>query len=211
MRILSRYVVMEFLFFLGYSLLAFTAVFILVDLVDNMDKFIDSKVGIRIIALNYLFYLPYILTLILPVSMLLATMFSLGRLVGDNEITAIKASGISLYRILMPLYGLALFMGFLAMMFAEAVVPKTNLQRQEIREYLDTRRAGNYNASYSVSIFRARERDRNDVFLANGDGRILFARYYNAEAKTAEKVSIFFPRQSSRGGKCSMLRALYRA
>jgi len=200
MRILSRYVLAEFLSFLGYSLLAFAAVFILIDLVDNMDKFIDGKVGIRIIMLNYFFYLPYILTLVLPVAMLLATMFSLGRFVGDNEITAMKASGISLYRVLLPLYGFALFMGLVSMIFAEAVVPKTNLQRQEIKEYVDAHRAGNLNASYSVSLFSNRERDRDDVFLANGDGRVLFARNYSARTRTAEKVCIVTPVVKERGG-----------
>jgi lipopolysaccharide export system permease protein len=191
MRILSRYVLVEFLSFLGWSLLAFAAVFILVDLVDNMDRFIDGHIGVRVIALNYLFYLPYILTLVLPVAMLLATMFGLGRLVGDNEITAMKASGVSLYRIVAPLYVLALFMGLVSILFAEEVVPKTNLQRQEIREYIDARRAGNRDAHYSVSLFNSRERDRENIFLANGDKRILTARYYSAREMTATGVSIF--------------------
>jgi lipopolysaccharide export system permease protein len=200
MRILSRYVLAEFLSFLGYALLAFAAVFILVDLVDNMDRFLDSRVGIWIIALNYLFYLPYILTLVLPMAMLLATMFSLGRLVGDNEITAMKASGISLYRILLPLYGFALFMGLVAMIFAEVAVPRANLQRQEIKEYIDARRSGYTNASYSMSLFNSRERDRDDVFLASGDGRILFARYYHARTKAVEKVCILAPVVQQNGG-----------
>ncbi|PIU54707.1 MAG: LPS export ABC transporter permease LptG, partial [Deltaproteobacteria bacterium CG07_land_8_20_14_0_80_38_7] len=78
-----------------YSILAFIAIYILVDTVENIDKFIDSKLELKYIALYYAFYLPYIVVLTLPVAMLLATMFSLGRLVGDNEITAMKASGIS--------------------------------------------------------------------------------------------------------------------
>jgi lipopolysaccharide export system permease protein len=201
MRILSRYMLAEFLSYLWYSLLAFCAVFILVDLVDNMDHFIDSHAGIRIVALNYLFYLPYILTLVLPVAMLLATMFSLGRLVGDNEITAMKASGISLYRVLFPLYVLALFMGVVAMVFAEVVVPKANLQRQEIKEYIDERRAGNASASLTISIFSNRARDRENVFLAIGDGRILYARFYHARTRTADRVCILAPDFPKTGGE----------
>ncbi len=199
MRILSRYILAEFITFLGYTLLAFAAVFVLVDLVENMDHFIDGKVAFRIIGLYYLTYLPYIITLVLPVAMLLATMFSLGRLVGDNEVTAMKASGISLYRILLPLYGFSIFIGLLSMLFAEEVVPKTELQRQEIKEYVDARRGGNRQAVLSVSLFTNRERNRENVFLANGDGKIVYARFYRAHDKTAENVSIFSPVTERKG------------
>ena len=54
--------------------------------------------------------------------MLLTTMFSLGRLVSDNEITALKASGMHLYRFLMPLYVFALLISLLIMAFGEFIV-----------------------------------------------------------------------------------------
>ncbi len=200
MRILSRYILKEFITYLVYSLLAFAAIFILVDLVDKMDKFIDARVGFSIIALNYVFYLPWVITLVTPVAMLLATMFSLGRLVGDNEITAMKASGISLYRILFPLYVFSLFVGLMVMLFAEMVVPGANLQQKQIEEYVKARKefvkAGAQNGQgprYSLSLFSDRERDRDNVFLVNGDGRIIYAKYYVAKTRTAEGVFIIRP------------------
>lgn len=201
MRILSRYILREFLSYLGYSLLAFAAVFILVDMVDKLDTFIDSKVGISIVLYYYLFYLPYIMTLVIPVAMLLATMFSLGRLVSDNEITAMKASGISLYRILIPIYALSIFVGLGVMLFSEIVVPKTNVQYQQIWEFVKTsknaiRDAGGRKIpklTFSFSIFSNRERDRDNVFLMNGDGRMIYSRYYHARSKTAEGVFIVAP------------------
>ncbi len=193
MRILSKYILKEFMSYLGYSLLAFAAIFILVDLVDQMDRFIDAGAGVGVIALSYLFYLPYVLTLVLPIAMLLATMFSLGRLVSDNEITAMKASGISLYRILFPLYGFAFFVGLLMMLFAEEVVPRANLQHAQIKEYVNARRHGNMDVRYSFALFSDRERDRDNVFIANGDGRIIYAKYYVARTRTAENVLIVNP------------------
>lgn len=193
MRILSRYTLREFLSCLGYALLAFIAIFILVDLVDRMDKFIDAKAGMRIIALYYVFYLPWVISLVTPVAMLLATMFSLGRLVGDNEIIAMKASGISLYRILFPLYVFALCIGLVMMVFAEVVVPKANQQKTQIEKFIDARRHGDFGARYSLSLFSSRERNRHDVFLANGDGRIVYAEYYIAGTHTATNVAIITP------------------
>lgn len=200
MRILSRYILKEYISYLIYALLAFSAIFILVDLVDKMDKFIDARVGIRIIALNYVFYMPWVITLVMPVAMLLATMFSLGRLVGDNEITAMKASGISLYRILMPIYGFSLFIGVVVMAFAEIVVPGANLQQKQIEEYVRARREfikmsnpQDQGPRYSFTLFADRERDRDNVFLTNGDGRIIYAKYYVARTRTAEGVFIIKP------------------
>ncbi|MFC1693412.1 LptF/LptG family permease, partial [Candidatus Latescibacterota bacterium] len=95
MRKLSKYILKEFLSFLMYGIIAFAVIFILVDLVDNLDNFIDNKVRISLIVLYYIFNLPFIIVLTFPVAMLLSTMFSLGRLSSDNELTAMKASGVS--------------------------------------------------------------------------------------------------------------------
>ena len=55
MRKLSIYILKEFLFFLGYSLLAFLMIFILVDVVDHVDQFIDRDFGLPVILLYYVF------------------------------------------------------------------------------------------------------------------------------------------------------------
>ncbi len=184
MRKISRYILKEYISFLWYIVLAFLIIFVLVDLVENVDKFIDRNVRYNLIMLYYLFYLPYIIVLTLPVSMLLATMFGLGRLVGDNEITAMKASGISLYRILTPLWMFSLFMGFMVMLFAEVVVPKTNIYRQDIKDQ------GN---DFRFSFDQNREMDRNNVYLTNDNGCIVFARSYKSRSRIARDVIIYEP------------------
>lgn len=181
MRKLSVYILKEFLFFLGYSILAFLVIFILVDVVDHIDQFIDRNFGLPVIFLYYVVYLPYIIVLTLPVAMLLATMFSLGRLVGDNEITAIKASGISLYRILLPLYVFSLLMGFVVMGLTEIIVPRANLLRQDIKDQ---------GKNFKFSLSKSREGDRSNVYLMNDDGRIIYAGRYNSRKKIARSVSI---------------------
>ncbi len=184
MRILSKYVLKEFFSFLVYCILAFLAIFILIDVVENLDSMINNKLGFSLIILYYLFSLPYIIILTLPVAMLLTTMFSLGRLVGDNEITAVKSSGISLYRILLPLYVFAFFVGLFVMGFTEYVVPNTNRFCEDIKE-----QGSNFHFSFS----RGREMDRAHIFLANTDGSIIYARNYNSERKTAEGIFIVSP------------------
>jgi lipopolysaccharide export system permease protein len=192
MRKISRYILNEFISILLYSILAFVAIYILVDTVENIDRFIDSSLSLKYIFLYYAFYLPYIIVLTLPVAMLLATMFSLGRLVGDNEITAMKASGISLYRIFIPLYIFALIIGIVVMFFAEMIVPKTNILRQDIKD-LTRINAKDRDAYFSLSFSKNREMDRQNVFLSNGDGRIINAQVYRSKNKRAENVCIMEP------------------
>lgn len=184
MNKISAYILKEFISFLWYIVLAFAIIFILVDLVENVDSFIDRGVNLRLIILYYLFYLPYIIVLTLPVSMLLATMFSLGRLVGDNEITAMKSSGLSLYRILFPLYVFSFIICFGIMGFTEIVVPRTNIYREDIKDQ------GN---EYRFSFATDREMDRNHVYLMNDDGRIVYARNYKSRNRTARDVIIYEP------------------
>ncbi len=181
MKIISTYILKEFFSFLIYCILAFLALFILVDIVENMDTLIDRNVGMNLIILYYAFYLPYIIVLTLPVAMLLTTMFTLGRFIGDNEITAMKASGISLYRILMPLYIFSLLAGIFIMIFSEFVVPQTNLYREDIEKQ------GN---NFRFTLSRNREMDRTHIFLANGDNCVIYARNFVSKEKKAHGVFI---------------------
>ena len=190
MKIISAYILKEFFSFLIYCILAFLALFILIDIVENMDTLIDRKVGINLIILYYTFYLPYIVVLTLPVAMLLTTMFSLGRFVGDNEITAMKASGISLYRILMPLYLFSLLVGFFIMVFSEFVVPQTNRYREDIEKQ------GN---NFRFTLSRNREMDRTHIFLANGDNSVIYARNFISREKKAHGVFIIESNADIRG------------
>lgn len=198
MRIISSYILKEFISFLFYCILAFAVIFILIDTVENLDNFIDSRLSIKLIFLYYAFFLPYILILTLPVSMLLAVMFSLGRLIGDNEITAMKASGVSFYRILLPLYVLSFFVCILAMGFSEIVVPRTNLFRKDIKR-LSTIETEDRKANFSFTLSKNREMDRQNVFLENGSGLIIYAQGYRSNIKRAENVFILEPLKINTG------------
>ncbi len=102
MRKLDLYIVRQFLVFLAVTLLGFQVIFIIVDVFENLDKFIDNNVPIKIVFLFYVYTLPWFVNIGLPMAVLLATVFSMGLLVKRNEWTAMKSSGISLYRVVIP-------------------------------------------------------------------------------------------------------------
>ena len=119
MTLLDRYLVRKFIINLMFSIGAFVIIFLVVDLIENLDKFIDRDARVYQVVVYYLYYIPYIINLTLPVCMLLACLFSLGSMSQHNEIVAQKSAGISLYRIFAPLFVLALVISVLTGFFSD--------------------------------------------------------------------------------------------
>ncbi|HEY3295820.1 MAG TPA: LPS export ABC transporter permease LptG [bacterium] len=132
MKQLDRYILRRFFEYFFFALLASVIIFVTVDSTENLDKFIDAKVKYYEIAYYYYLYLPYITYLTLPVSVLLATLFSIGGLVYRNELTAMQSAGYSLWRVLglFLLVAVPLSGGMLA--FGESVVPAANHERNDM-------------------------------------------------------------------------------
>ena len=74
------------------SLLGFLAVFLVVDLIENLDRFIDNGVPAEVTLTYYIYTMPWFVSVALPMSMLISTVFSVGMLVKRNEWTAMKLS-----------------------------------------------------------------------------------------------------------------------
>lgn len=140
-KLLDRYVLTRFLSILMGAMVAFVTVFLVVDVVENMDKFIDAKMPRQAIVAYYLYTLPWFVSIALPMATLLATFFSIGLLNKRNEITAMKASGFSIRRVGASLLitGLLLSIGsffFDDLLVSEGMRRKADVQSQYLaREY----------------------------------------------------------------------------
>ncbi len=178
MQILDWYLLRRFGLTLLYAILVFVLIVIFVDLVGNLGKFIDRDVPRLIILKYYLVYVPYIVVLALPIAMLLASLFSIGQLAKRNELTAIKAVGISLYRILAPLLVFSLLISLFALWFGETAVPAANQHKTAIEnEYLE-------------SQSKRSESSISNVFWRDKKNRRIFISRFDAINQTAEMVSI---------------------
>lgn len=179
MIILAKYITRNFLGTLFFALVAFTAIFIIIDVVGFMDKFIDRNVGFFIVVKYYCFYLPYIIILTLPVATLLASLFSVGQLSRYNELIAMQASGISLYRILAPLFGLGIVISLITAYAGERFVPATNQKKKEI---------------YQAHVNKAKKKNiaaqTKDIILQIDNNRWLLIGFFDTDVNTAFKVSI---------------------
>lgn len=124
MRILDRYIVREFLGIFAFSLAIFIALSAIVDLFDRLSRFLDVP-GMVIIQ-YYANRLPWFGFQVLPVAVLLAALFSLGRMARHNELLAMKMGHLSAFRIVAPLLVLGLVVSFAALILGESIVPHMN-------------------------------------------------------------------------------------
>src|SRR2546421_4496423 len=108
MRRLDRYVVRQFLQAYFYCIAGFVSIWFIFDVSDNISTFLDQRISRMLILKYYLTQVPQILVILLPVALLLALLFSLGRMSRSNEIVSMLTAGVSLPRILAPLLGIGL-------------------------------------------------------------------------------------------------------
>ena len=80
MKRTDRYILRQFAQTFIFGLLAFIIIFIVVDLIENLDEFSDKNVGFGTIGLYYLYYVPEMIKLVAPIGMLLASLFTFTRL-----------------------------------------------------------------------------------------------------------------------------------
>lgn len=178
MSILDRYFIRQFLLALIFSLLAVWLVTVIVDLVEHMDTFIDKHASVFLVIKYYVFWSPYMIGLTIPVAVLLASIFSVGQLAQHNELTAMKAVGVSLYRMLLPLLILSILISFITMIFGEMVVPVANKKQREIRNF----EIGGETKDENVL--------RRNVFIQGEDERIFHLEEYNVKTKTGKDVLV---------------------
>ncbi len=178
MKILDRYLIREFLKTLAFALLAFVMIFLLVDVFENLDRFIDAHVPLAVVVSYYVYQIPYIAILTLPVAMLLASMSTTRTLARNNEIVAMKAAGISLYRIFFPLILLGLAISLAVLVAGETLVPYTNqkkgtLERKQIKqqeEFAETLLPnvlfdGTKGHLYFIKVYNTKDQSLDSVFI----------------------------------------------
>ncbi len=131
MRILDRLVVKDFLRLFTIFLLTSPVLFVLGDLTDNLDTYMDRGYSTAHVALGYVYQMPLFISWGLPVAALIATIFTVNNMTSHSEVAAAKAGGISFYRLfaVLPLIGVTLTL--LGLVLTE-LVPVGNRLRAEL-------------------------------------------------------------------------------
>lgn len=175
MRIIQRYVLSRFVASFGVSAAGFVVIFIVVDLSNRISAYLDQGVPAIEIAVYYAWSIPYFLFLTLPMAMLLGSLFCIGGLARRNELSAMKASGISLYRVLLPIQLFALLVSLVAWFASFELVPRANRERAA--------------RSDEPSSTRARPH-RVQLVLRDVDGQVITLGEYDVERRHGRRITI---------------------
>jgi lipopolysaccharide export system permease protein len=170
---LDRYVFAEFTKIFVATALGFPVLLTVIDLTDNLDKYLNRNLPRGDIALSYVYGLPEAMYLVLPAAVLFATVFTIGALTRHSEITAAKASGISFYRVAAPIFVASTLAGALAMVLSE-LAPVGNRRVVELRK----------ESTYTVGT------ERYNFAFGAAEGRVYKIQQLQVAAASAEAVQI---------------------
>ena len=140
MRLLDRYVLRYFLQAYFYCIAGFISIWFIFDISDNISTFLEERISRALIVKYYLTQVPQILVMLLPVALLLALLFVLGRMSRSNEIVSMLTAGVSVPRIIAPLLaaGLLTTAGSTALNYSLA--PHAEFARKKLLEDTESRR-----------------------------------------------------------------------
>jgi lipopolysaccharide export system permease protein len=133
-RPLDRYVFGEFWKIFFGTALGFPILVVIIDLVDNLEKYLNRQIPRADIALSYLYFLPESAFMVVPAAVLFATVFSVGSFTRHAEITAAKASGMSFYRMVVPIFVGAALAFALDITLAELMPVTTRMRNELLRD-----------------------------------------------------------------------------
>src|SRR5713101_6191563 len=198
-RILSRYILRQHIPPLLYALAALTFAMLVNQVAKQFGNFVGKGLPWGVIFEVFALSIPFIVAMTLPMAVLVAVLYTFSHLAADNEVTAMKASGISVGRILAPVLGGATLIGLIALLWNDQILPRSNhtlrtllvdiqrkkptfqLKEQVINEVV----AGQFflraaridpasNALSDVTIYDLEDPDRRRIIMADS-GRMAYS------------------------------------
>ncbi|MBT1702715.1 LptF/LptG family permease [Chryseosolibacter indicus] len=129
MKLLDKYIIKQFLSTFFFVVLILLSVITVIDMTDKMDKFAKANLKAADILGYYANYLPWIGSLITPITIFIATVYVCARMAGRTEIIAILSSGVSFKRMLLPYFTGAFVVAVISFVLAGWVIPNSNKKK----------------------------------------------------------------------------------
>jgi len=133
MNILDRYILKEFTKLLILIVVSLMCLYLIVDFFERIRMFLSNHATIYQILSYFSFTVPTILSQMIPVGILLSSLLTFGLLSKNSEITAMKANGVSLYRIALPVIIFSIVVSGFTFLLSEFITPYTNQKAKFIK------------------------------------------------------------------------------
>jgi len=153
-RLLDRLVAATFLRLFGLFVIGAPLLFVVGDITEQLDNYLDRGLTAGEVAWSYLYELPQFVLWSFPIAALVAAVFTVHGMTVNREIVAAKAGGISFHRLLVPVFALGLLLTGGALWLAD-IVPRGNRIAAEIRQEEDTRQSWRTNFVYQTEDGRS--------------------------------------------------------
>jgi lipopolysaccharide export system permease protein len=128
----TRYLIGEFLGLFVPILLSFVLLFLIIDFFERLHTLLENDATLSAAVRYFAFKIPLMVTLVLPAAGLVGTLLSIGMLSRRNEIIALRASGVSLLQMALPLLAAAAAISVAALLWNETVVPYCAQRFEEV-------------------------------------------------------------------------------
>ena len=134
MKILTRYVLREFLVPFFYCMVGFLSIYVLFDLFGSFSRLMAANIDIKTAALYFCGYLAPYFHYIVPAALMLATLYTMWNFCRHSEIVAMRASGVSFLAIVRPLLAVALFVAGFVVWVNESFVPRKAQWAEQLKK-----------------------------------------------------------------------------
>jgi lipopolysaccharide export system permease protein len=125
-KILTRYILREHIGPLIFALSALTALLLLNQVAKRFGDLVGKGLSWGIIGEFFLLSIPFIIAMTLPMAVLVAVLYAFSRLASENEVTALRASGVSVVRLVRPVLWGGFALALLMLLFNDQILPRAN-------------------------------------------------------------------------------------
>ena len=132
MRLLDRYLLRELLVPFGYCLSGFLVFWISTDLISELDELRKHQLHFNDIVAYYVVRIPEMIVFGVPIALLLALLYALTTHSRHQELTAIRAAGVSIWRLAVPYFGVGLLLSLALLALNELAVPQSTEAAEKI-------------------------------------------------------------------------------
>ncbi len=132
MRIYRNYMLQQIISPLLISLLGFTFIFVIGNLIKLSDLVINKHIDFKLVIELFSCFIPFVIGYTLPIATLAATVLLFGRLSSDNEINALKSSGISIFTIVFPVLSFAFLLSLVTFIINDKIEPEAHFKARKL-------------------------------------------------------------------------------
>lgn len=179
MKIIDRYIVREFILPFFYCLTVFITLYIVIDLFSRLEDILKHHVQWKVLLQYYAAFLPIIFVRTAPVAALLSTLYVLGNLSKHNEVTALKACGMNIWRLAFPFFFLGLITSVATLVINDKIIPQANLTSTTLKEeFLDKEKKS------------ARQQVVENIGLYGTHNRLIYVRRFYVQENILKEITI---------------------